>query len=59
MELRKFFLLAKCRGSIAAEVNKYYFETIIYFRKLSLVNDQFVSEFLILKDWFYKTICDT
>ena len=50
MELRKFFLLANCGGLIAAEVNKYYFQTIIYFRKLSLANDQFVSEFLILKD---------
>ena len=42
-------MLANCGGSVTAEVDKYYFQTTTYVRKLSQANDQFVSAF-----WFKK-----
>ena len=38
IELRIIFLLANC-GRSTAEVDKYYFQTIIYVEKLSLAYD--------------------
>ena len=42
-------MFASCGGSVTLDVGKYYFKIIIYTRKVTSGNDEFVSEDLSYK----------